>query len=58
MSEAKLVSIDEGKEKESDYEEVGTNEVEESSFKCEYCGIVYQKYTKYMRHIRTHTKEV
>ena len=58
MSEDESVSLDELEDKESDSEEMETKETEGPSFKCEYCGIVFQKHTKYIRHVRTHTKEV
>ena len=58
MSDDTSVSTDDLEEKESEYENKESKEPEEASFKCEYCGIVFQKQTKYIRHVRTHTKEV
>lgn len=58
MSEDESCSLDELEDKESDSEEMETKDAEGLSFKCEYCGIVFQKQTKYTRHVRTHTKEV
>lgn len=58
MSDDESCSLNELEDKGSDSEEMETKEAEGLSFKCEYCGIVFQKQTKYTRHVRTHTKEV
>ena len=31
---------------------------EMTAYRCEYCGTAFRKHAKYIRHLRTHTKEV
>ena len=31
---------------------------EMTAYRCEYCGTAFRKHAKYIRHLRTHMKEV
>lgn len=35
-----------------------SNSEEKIPYRCEYCGTTFRKHAKYIRHLRTHTKEV
>ena len=58
MCEDEYLPLTDAESKENNSEDVTAKPSVEEEYRCEHCGIVFHKKSKYLRHVRTHTKEV
>lgn len=58
MCEDEYLPLTDAESKENNSEDVTAKPSAEEEYRCGYCGIVFHKKSKYLRHVRTHTKEV